>query len=138
MDVTAPNVRREFLEGPQHGTWTSRHQIFARGELTRPAIRTQSPQVRTTFLRLEKTWKRETQYSSSPTDKYLHPSYARIIGLGAPVLPFILNSMKKQRADWFYALRAITGEDPVSPSMAGNLPKMTQAWLDWGAARGLI
>jgi hypothetical protein len=34
------------------------------------------------FNKYEKKWKQETQYFSSPGDKYLHQSYARIIGMG--------------------------------------------------------
>ena len=47
------------------------------------------------FQRYEKKWKEDTQYTSSLTDKYLHPSYARIIGMGQPAVPLILRSLKQ-------------------------------------------
>jgi hypothetical protein len=90
------------------------------------------------FKKHEKKWKRETQYFSSPGDKYLHPSYARIIGMGYPAVSLILKSMQRQPADWFYALRAMTGANPVSSAMAGDLRKMTEAWIKWGERQGLL
>jgi len=87
------------------------------------------------FAKQAKKWRRETIHLSSPLQKYIHPSYARIIGLGLPVVPLILNELRKQGGDWFYALRAITGENPVRSSIAGDMPKMTRAWLLWGAKR---
>ncbi len=89
------------------------------------------------FKKHEKKWKRDTQYSSSLTDKYLHPSYARIIGMGQPAVPLILRSLKQQPNDWFYALRAITGANPVRSADAGDMQKMSQAWLTWGRKGGL-
>ncbi len=90
------------------------------------------------FQKLEKKWKRETQYISAPTPKYLHPSYARIIGLGPVAVRMILESLEREPDDWFYALRALTGVNPVTPSMAGDMRKMTAAWLKWGRERSLV
>jgi hypothetical protein len=90
------------------------------------------------FTKHKKKWNRDTQYTSSLSEKFLHPSYARIIGLGWPVVPMILASLKREPDDWFYALRAITGADPVRMGHAGIMPKMTDAWLNWGRRHGLI
>lgn len=67
------------------------------------------------FLRYERKWKQETQYVSSLSDKYLHSSYADIIGMGPRAVGPILRSLRRQPNDWFYALRAITKADPVLP-----------------------
>ncbi len=83
-----------------------------------------------------KKWKEDTVHISSLSDKYLHQSYARIIGLGPPVVPFILRTISDEPGDWFYALRALTGYDPVTPDMAGDLLAMTRAWLRWANAKG--
>lgn len=83
-------------------------------------------------------WEAETKYISSPSDKFLHPSYARIIGLGFAALPLILRRMQVKRGDWFYALRAITGADPVPSSMAGDVENMTRAWVEWGKKKQLV
>jgi hypothetical protein len=90
------------------------------------------------FKKHERIWKRDTQYFSSPGDKYLHPSYARIIGMGRPAASLILKSMQRQSADWFYALRAITGANPVTSAMAGDVRKMSEAWIKWGERQGLL
>jgi hypothetical protein len=34
------------------------------------------------FKKHERRWLTQTRHISSPVDKYLHPSYSRIIGLG--------------------------------------------------------
>ena len=45
--------------------------------------------------------------------------------------------MQRQPDDWFYALRAITGDNPVTNQIAGDVKKMTEAWVAWGRKRGL-
>ena len=37
---------------------------------------------------------------------------------------------------WFWALQAITGEDPVPPAHRGDLSKMAAAWIRWGKQQG--
>src|ERR1035437_1552311 len=90
------------------------------------------------FRKYDITWKRKTQFFSSPADKYLHPSDARIIGMGRPAVSLILKSLRRQPADWFYALRAITGANPVTSAMAGDVKKMSEAWIKWGERQGLL
>jgi hypothetical protein len=94
--------------------------------------------VETEFRKHVKRWKRDTQYLSSPTEKYLHPSYARIIGLGQPAIRLLLEELRREPDDWFYALRALTGSNPVTASMAGDMDKMLTAWLAWGARHGRV
>ena len=36
------------------------------------------------------------------------------------------------------ALTAITGENPITEDIAGNIQKMAEAWLNWGKNKGLI
>jgi hypothetical protein len=90
------------------------------------------------FKKHERRWKRDTQYTSSLSEKYLHASYARIIGLGWAAVPLILSSLEREPDDWFYALRAITGADPVRTAHAGVMPKMSEVWINWGRHHGLI
>lgn len=90
------------------------------------------------FSELAKEWREATRLSSSLTDMFLHPAYQRIIGMGPKAVPMILRDLQFTPAHWFWALSAITGEDPVNPEDAGRLKKMTEAWLDWGRERGYI
>jgi nucleoid DNA-binding protein len=89
-------------------------------------------EIENKFNRLAEEWYRETLYSSAYLDKIMHPSYQQIIGLGKKVIPFILNELRDEPAEWFWALRALTGEDPTTSEQAGKRDEMAKAWLNWG------
>ncbi|HLN32081.1 MAG TPA: hypothetical protein VK395_30400 [Gemmataceae bacterium] len=88
------------------------------------------------FVELSETWKKDTEYLSKLSKKVMHPAYQRIIGMGRDAIPFILNDLKEDPADWFWALTAITGENPVAEASAGKVEEMAKAWLLWGRERG--
>jgi len=96
------------------------------------------PKVETEFRKHAEKWSNETAHISSATELVLHPSYQRIIGLGPAVLPLILKDLAQEPKDWFWALKAITGGSPVAPEHAGNMRKMTDAWIKWGREHGYI
>jgi hypothetical protein len=100
--------------------------------------RLQSGWLGNQFSKHEAKWKKDTQYSSSLSEKFLHDSYARIIGMGWPAVHLVLRSLEGEPDDWFYALRAMTGADPVKASDVGQIDKMANAWLAWGKKRRLI
>ncbi|MEO2091441.1 MAG: hypothetical protein ABGY75_18440, partial [Gemmataceae bacterium] len=79
------------------------------------------------FRQLADQWHGETQFLSSTTAICTHPAYQRIIGLGPQVIPLILAELEKQPAHWFWALQALTGENPVRLADQGNVPAMTAA-----------
>ncbi len=66
------------------------------------------------------------------------PAYQAIIGMGRTALPFIFEELHQRGGHWFWALRAITGENPVPPEHRGNVEAMTQDWLRWARDRGGI
>jgi hypothetical protein len=84
------------------------------------------------FSNLEKEWKESTPMLSSITEIVMHPSYQQIIGMGPTAIPLIFLSMRRELGHWFWALCAITGENPVSIEHRGKIKEMTEAWLDWG------
>ena len=90
------------------------------------------------FNLLAEKWYLETMHSSASLDKILHPAYQRIIGLGKTVIPFILRELQDQPSEWFWALRALTGEDPTTSEMSGRRDRMAKAWLKWGEENGYI
>ena len=83
------------------------------------------------FYNLVEEWKQDIEFESSLTRMILHPAYQRIIGLGENALPLIFNELRQDPDYWFWALSAITGEDPLAPKDMGSLKKMTEAWLRW-------
>ncbi|HEX3151244.1 MAG TPA: hypothetical protein VHR66_24415 [Gemmataceae bacterium] len=75
---------------------------------------------------------------SNPAQMAMLKSYQQIIGIGPPALPFILEELQREPNHWFWALKAITNEDPVPAEALGITRKMADAWIDWGRARGLV
>ena len=92
----------------------------------------------TLFAQLTERWRHETRFLSSTSAIVTHPAYQRIIGLGPQVIPLILAEMQREPGPWFWALCALTGENPVPPADQGRLPAMTEAWLKWGRDNGWI
>ncbi len=92
--------------------------------------------IRQRFYRLAREWENETKYSSTILEMSMHPAYQKIIGMGYVAVPLILESLSREPNHWFWALIAITDEDPVPVEEKGKLQAMTKAWLDWGARHG--
>src|SRR5438132_862986 len=88
------------------------------------------------FADLFRMWKEATAYMSSSTDMAMHPAYQQIIGMGREVLPLIFEELRREPDHWFWALKAITGADPVTPDDRGRIRRMAQAWLDWAKRNG--
>jgi hypothetical protein len=98
-----------------------------------------SPQdVRHTFEELVADWKLQSKHMSSVSEAAMLSSYQRIIGLGPSAVPLLLRELEQEPNYWFWALRSITGYDPVPESSRGNLQEMTNAWLKWGRENGLV
>lgn len=101
-------------------------------------ISTQWANPVTRFLLLKKQWENNTAHLSSLTEIAMHPIYQQIIGMGPVAISLILDEMKRKPGHWFWALRAITGEDPVLPEQRGRIKQMTEAWLQWGKKQGYV
>lgn len=83
------------------------------------------------FQRLADQWREQTRALSSDSDIVGNFSYYQIIGMGERALPLIFEEMRAHGGRWFWALRAITGENPVRPEDRGNVRRMTETWLEW-------
>jgi hypothetical protein len=88
------------------------------------------------FNSLAEEWRAETGMLSLVTQKSMHPAYQKIIGMGQPVVPLILRDLEQKPDHWFWALRAITGDNPVKPEQRGRMKMMAQAWIEWGKEHG--
>ncbi len=94
------------------------------------------PEIR--FSMLKDEWESDTLALSSITEISLHPAYQQIIGMGPVAIPMILNELSKAPNHWFWALKSITGEDPVPLEARGRTKKMVDTWLEWGRHQGYI
>jgi hypothetical protein len=93
------------------------------------------------FQILAKKWKEERGAMASISEMSLLPAYQQIIGLGEDVIPMILAELDSERDDpdqWFWALRALTDDNPIDPEDQGNFPAMAGAWLRWGEREGYV
>lgn len=93
--------------------------------------------LRRRFQRLAAEWKEQSRYLSNTAQMAIKP-YQRIIGMGLPAVPLILEALQREPNQWFWALEAITEENPVPPEAAGNVRQTAQAWVEWGKKNGLV
>jgi hypothetical protein len=89
------------------------------------------------FRELVRQWKEATRFVSSTHVMVSHPAYLAIIGMGKEALPLLLDELRREPDHWFIALEAITGTNPIPPSVRGNVEEMTHAWLAWAEQHGL-
>jgi hypothetical protein len=87
-----------------------------------------------TFRELASQWKDETWFVSSIRKRISNPAFLKIIGLGRPAIPLILDELRREPDYWSYALEAISRQDPAPG--AQNLMELRDAWLVWGKAHG--
>jgi len=92
--------------------------------------------IESLFLTLARRWKEERGPSSSTTEIAMCPAYQRIIGLGPRVVPLILRELEREPDHWFWALKALTGEDPVPSTSRGKVREMARLWIEWGQQEG--
>lgn len=90
------------------------------------------------FRQLADIWRSETSHVSSTTRAISNPNYQAIIKLGWDVVPLMLKDLQNNRGYWYPALYAITGIRPFDRRDAGNVRRMSEAWLDWGRKKNLI
>lgn len=88
------------------------------------------------FSELAAQWESETEFLSRQSEAVLNRAYQRIIGMGQAAVPLILERLRDNPDNWFWALASITGEDPGAGS--SSLLEAREAWLTWGRERGLL
>jgi hypothetical protein len=90
------------------------------------------------FSRLAAEWKKQSRYLSNTAQMALLKPYQRIIGMGPPVVPLILEELRREPDQWFWALESITEQNPVPQEAVGKVRLMAEAWIGWGEQLGLI
>jgi hypothetical protein len=132
VDVT---VQPAVVRPPRDGTLDVLEETRAEREAEQFLMLRELPEaLKQRFAALALKWKNETGHLSNITKKCTHPSYQQIIGMGREAVPLILQDLKDSKADWFWALTAITGANPIPEESVGNINQMTEAWLQWGRA----
>ena len=126
-------IKAKYLHSRNVLSWSDLSKILATVEDA-----SCEPDLESRFNDLAEKWASETAHHSMMSSVVLHKSYQEIIGLGPDVLPLILGRLSTEPNHWFWALRAISGEDPVPADQAGKFDAMRQAWLQWGRGRGLV
>tara|TARA_Y100000310_G_scaffold345276_1_gene463342 strand:+ start:5132 stop:5431 length:300 start_codon:yes stop_codon:yes gene_type:complete len=91
------------------------------------------------YKELKVKWQDETAYFSSLSMKVDNPHHQKICNLGSKIVPIILNEFRNGDIDHlFFALRNITGADPIPEEDRGKVQKMAQHWVNWGIKEGII
>jgi hypothetical protein len=111
-------------------------QTMATAPIQRAAPALPAETLEQRFRRLEAAWLADTKVLSSYTRIVNHPAFGEIVSLGDAVIPIMLRDLDKRPSLWVWALPRITGENPVNDEDAGNIAKMTQAWLQWARGKG--
>ncbi|NEO53892.1 MAG: hypothetical protein F6K54_12860 [Okeania sp. SIO3B5] len=105
------------------------------------SIPTQS-QIEVKFKKLAEQWKhwKSKVWFLPFTQKLTHPAYQQIIALGHDAIPLLLKELAQndEPDHWFYALIAITGENPIAEEQRGRIIEMKEAWIKWGKTKGYI
>ena len=84
-------------------------------------------------------WKKDTENLSNVHAISRHPYYQSIIKMGQPAVTLILADLKANGPHhWFVALTSITGLNPIKQEFAGQMQKMTDAWLELGREKGWL
>jgi hypothetical protein len=98
----------------------------------------QSQTLESWFNERAERWSSETGIHSSPVIRFMHKDYQSIMARGKGIIPHILNRMKHQPDDWFWALRYITDHDAAADANADGFDEAVRAWLKWGVDHGYI
>ena|SRR5436190_20245515 len=95
-------------------------------------------ELRKRFQRLVAEWKQQSRFLSNTAQMAMLRPYQRIIGMGWPAVPLILEELQREPDQWFWALESITEENPVPSENAGKVRLMAQAWIEWGKRNAII
>lgn len=137
-EITVADVGSEAEDRWQPRDGTSRLQTNVSDEPEVSSVPVPRAHLTQRFRELAKAWRADCQFSSSVTEMAMHPAYQQIIGMGREAIRPVLEELESQPDHWFWALYAITGEDPVPSESKGDLREMTELWLQWGRERQYI
>jgi hypothetical protein len=88
------------------------------------------------FATLAAEWKAERGHSSPISKLCTHQAYQQIVGMGEKAVPLLLRELEREPDHWFWALKAITGVNPVPQESRANIREMARHWVKWGHEQG--
>jgi len=88
------------------------------------------------FNQLVTEWRKTRNPVGSVLEISSNFAYQKIIGMGQDAIPLILRELERSIDHWFWALSAITGENPVAEDHRGRLKPMAQDWFSWAKQQG--
>jgi len=97
-----------------------------------------SQETQEKFTELANQYIQDIESMSSTVEMTKHPAYQKIVSMGQPVIPLMLQDLSQNPLYWLPALRQITKENPVQPNQRGKIKQMAEAWLNWGKEKGYI
>lgn len=100
------------------------------------STRSHTAELEQQFNGLADRWHQETGGLSNPSHIMRNSNYHGIIGLGEPVVPFILRDLRERGGYWYPALRMLTGASPTTREARGKPRLLDQQWFDWAKERG--
>lgn len=94
----------------------------------------QNDQLQGYFDHLKDRWLEGTAFLSNSGAIFAHPAYREIIRMGEPVIPLILQDLRKELNHWFGALVELAGLDAAEGE--DTMEGARQKWLNWGESKG--
>lgn len=97
-----------------------------------------SADVTAQFEQLAAEWEAHRQarsISSNPNVFFDHPSFTKIVALGEPAVPLIIERYREGTVFWGAALAKITGRTEFGDGVTGDLEATRRGWLDWWDAK---
>lgn len=125
--------QRSRLTASLHGLVTDPN-----GESIDDVAQTQSTDPASKFEELAEQWILDRPRGADIAQSMMHPAYQQIIGMGESAIRPILARLQRKSEHWFWALYAITGENPVPSKDEGRIKKMAESWINWGRERGYV
>jgi hypothetical protein len=90
------------------------------------------------FGELVREWKATRDTTGTTSRMIRNPAYQSILRLGPNAITLVLEEMRKEPDEWFYALAYLSGENPIPDACRGRFGPMRDAWLKWGRENGYI
>lgn len=134
--VFTPTEVAAQIESDWPGLWLIVDDTSLNTQLTLP---TEPTDDWLKFLALVRQWRNERGAMSSITEAAVCPAYQSIIGMGYTAVPFLIAQLQSEGDDpdqWFWALKAITGADPVAEADRGDFRAMAKSWIEWAQREG--